>query len=401
MQKLFNVLLVEDNPGDAFLIQEQFKTAQTYEYHLTHVEYLANAIAFLAQDAYDVILLDLSLPDSRGLETLKTIKEYSLSIPIVILSGINDEELAIQALRQGAQDYLVKGQVKGEILVHALRYAIERKHIEEQLKTKTAQLEALNQELQAFSYMVSHDLKNPLTVVKGMSTLLKQKYDLKEKQGDEPGDEKEKLYLDYICQAGNRMEQIIQDLLVLSQVKQQDLTVAPVNVSDLAQVIVNRLQQQQPERKVEIVIQPDIIAIADQNLLNHAIENLIHNAWKYTTERPAPCIELGVINSNPVEVSASLSKLNLEEIDNLNQRNRIRSAYRKLVYFIRDNGIGFNPNTAKQLFTPFHRLDNAKKFEGTGIGLAIVQSIIHRHQGRVWAKAEENMGATFYFTLGL
>jgi len=397
MQQIFNVLLVEDNPGDAFLIQEQFKTAQTYVYHLTHVEYLAKAIANLAQNSYDVILLDLSLPDSRGLETLKTIKEYSFSIPIVILSGINDEELALQAVRQGAQDYLVKGQVKGEILVHALRYAIERKQIEEQLKRKTAQLEALNQELEAFSYMVSHDLRNPLTVVKGMSALLKQKYELQGKQGDE----KEKLYINYICQAGNRMEQIIQDLLVLSQVKQQELTVTLVNVSELAQVIVNRLQQQQPSRKVEILIQPDIIAIADQNLLNHAIENLIHNAWKYTTKQPNSCIELGVVDSNPVEVSVSLFKLNLEEIDDLNQRNRIRSAYRKLVYFIRDNGIGFNPSTAKKLFTPFHRLDNASKFEGTGIGLAIVQSIIHRHQGRVWAKAEENMGATFYFTLGL
>lgn len=395
MQKLFKVLLVEDNPGDAFLIQEQFKAAKSYVYQLTHVEYLAQAISFLAQDSYDVILLDLSLPDSRGLETLKTLKEHSLAIPIVILSGINDEELAIQAVRQGAQDYLVKGQVQGEILVQALRYAIERKHIEEQLRTKTFQLEALNKELEAFSYMVSHDLRNPLTVIKGMSSLLKQKCDTK------PGDEQEKLYVEYICQASNRMEQIIHDLLILSQVKQQDLTVIPVNVSALAHQIIEQLQQQQPSRSVKIIIQPQIIAIADKNLLNHAIENLLHNAWKYTAERQDSCIELGVINSNPLEVSESLSKLNLEEIDDLNQRNRIRSAYRKLVYFIRDNGIGFNPNTAKKLFTPFHRLDNAREFPGTGIGLAIVQSIIHRHNGRVWAKGVENMGATFYFTLGL
>ncbi len=395
MQKRFKVLLVEDNPGDAFLIQEQFKAAKSYVYQLTHVEYLAQAISDLAQDSYDVILLDLSLPDSRGLETLKTLKEHSLAIPIVILSGINDEELAIQAVRQGAQDYLVKGQVQGEILVQALRYAIERKHIEEQLRTKTFQLEALNKELEAFSYMVSHDLRNPLTVIKGMSSLLKQKCDTK------PGDEQEKLYIEYICQAGNRMEQIIHDLLILSQVKQQDLTVIPVNVSALAHKIIEQLQQQQPSRSVKIIIQPQIIAIADKNLLNHAMENLLHNAWKYTAGREDGCIELGVINSNPLEVSKSLSKLNLEEIDDLNQRNRIRSAYRKLVYFIRDNGIGFNPNTAKKLFTPFHRLDNAREFPGTGIGLAIVQSIIHRHNGRVWAKGVENMGATFYFTLGL
>lgn len=393
MQKLFNVLLVEDNPGDAYLIQEQFKSSKTDEYHLTHVEYLRNAISILTQDSCDIILLDLSLPDSQGLETLKTLKEHSWDIPIVILSGINDEKLAIQAVRQGAQDYLVKGQVTGEILVHALRYAIERKLIEEQLKTKTAQLEASNKELEAFSYMVSHDLRNPLTVVKGMSQLLKQMYDNK--------DEKEKLYIEHIFQASNRMEEIIHDLLLLSRVKQKDLTVTPVNVSSLAEKIVNRLKQQQSSREVEIVIQPDVIAIADQNLLNHVIENLLHNAWKYTAEQQNSVIELGIVDSNPKEASEKLSKLPLEEVDNLNQRNRIRSIYRKLVYFVRDNGIGFNPNTAKQLFTPFHRLENAQEFEGTGIGLAIVQSIIHRHNGKIWAKAEEDLGATFYFTLGL
>lgn len=396
MKKLFNVLLVEDNPGDAYLIQEQFKTAKTDRYHLTHVEYLATAISSLAKNSFDIILLDLSLPDSQGLETLKTVKEYSWEIPIVILSGINDEEFAIQAVRQGAQDYLVKGQVTGEILVHALRYAIERKLIEEQLKTKTNQLETLNQELETFSYMVSHDLRNPLTVVKGMSTLLKQKYDTKPE-----ADEREKLYIEHICQASNRMEQIIHDLLLLSQVKHSELQVAPVNLSDIVQEIMARFQQQQPSRKVKLIIQPNIIAIGDRNLLHHGIENLLHNAWKYTAKQPNSCIELGVINSNPVEVSESLFNLNLEEIDDLNRRNRIRSAYRKLVYYIRDNGIGFDPTTAQQLFTPFHRLDNAQKFEGTGIGLSIVQSIIHRHNGKVWSKAVENEGATFYFNLGL
>lgn len=395
MQQLFNVLLVEDNPGDAYLIQDQFKTAKTYVYHLTHVEYLVRAISALSQSSFDVILLDLSLPDSQGLETLKTIKEYSLEIPIVILSGINDEKLAIQAVKQGAQDYLVKGQVRDETLVNSLRYAIERKHIEEQLKKKTVQLELLNQELEAFSYMVSHDLRNPLTVVKGMSRLLKQKYDLKDIDG------REKLYVDRISEAASRMEQVIKDLLVLSKVKQEDLVISPVNVSDLARKIVKQLQQQQPSRKIEITVQPKIMAIADQNLLNHVLENLLHNAWKYTGQKQNSWIELGVIDPNPTEVNQSLFKLDLEKIDDLSQRNCIRSAYGKLIYFVRDNGIGFNSATAQQLFAPFHRLDNAQKFQGTGIGLTIVQSIIRRHNGRVWAEAEEDKGATFYFTLGL
>ncbi len=395
VDQTFKVLLVEDNPGDAFLIQEQFSADQSDQYHLTHVEYLAQAASSLAEFSFDVILLDLSLPDSKGLETLKIIKDHSLATPIVILSGLNDEELAIQAVRKGAQDYLFKGQVTGELLVHALRYAIERKHIEEQLKTKTSQLESLNQELEAFSYMVSHDLRNPLTVVKGMADLLRKKSEV------EANDEKEKIYIDHICNAAARMEQIIQDLLTLSQVKQTELKVSVVDVSELAQEIIKQLQLKQPSRQVKVTIQPNLIAIADENLLSHVIENLLNNAWKYSANQANSELEIGVINSHPTEVSESLSKLNLEEIDDLNQRNRIRSAYRKLVYFVRDNGIGFDSMAAEKLFTPFHRLSNAKKFEGTGIGLAIVQSIIHRHQGKVWAKAEENAGATFYFTLGL
>lgn len=394
-QKLFNVLLVEDNLGDAFLIQEQFESAKTFEYSIVHVDYLAKAIAYLEQSPCDVILLDLSLPDSQGIETLKTIAKKAFQVPIVILTGTNDEELAIQAVRQGAQDYFVKGQVMGQVLVHALHYAIERKLIEEQLKTRTFQLEALNQELEAFNYTVSHDLRNPLTVVKGMANLLKHKYALEQR------DEEEQHFLKHICDSSDRMEQIIKDLLILSQVKKSELEIKPINLSDLVSEIGDRLQQQEAVRQVKLIIQPQIIAIGDEHLLMHALENLLHNAWKYTGKSQHPCIEVGVIDSNPTEVSKNLHKTDLEAIDDLHQRNRIRAAYRNLVYFIRDNGLGFDMKLAEQLFAPFHRLQNAKKFEGNGIGLAIVQRIIHRHNGRIWAEAAEGEGATFYFTLAI
>jgi two-component system, sensor histidine kinase and response regulator len=394
-QKLFNVLLVEDNLGDVFLIQEQFKSAKTFEYSIVHVDYLHKAITYLEQSPCDVILLDLSLPDSQGIETLKTIAKKALQIPIVILTGTNDEELAIRAVRQGAQDYFVKGQVMGKVLVHALHYAIERKLIEEQLKTRTSQLEASNQELEAFSYTVSHDLKNPLTVIKGMTKLLRQKYDLEQR------DEQEQRFLKHICDSSDRMEQIIRDLLILSQVKKSELEIKPINLSDLAQSIGDRLQQQETARQVKLTIQPQIIAIGDQRLLMYALENLLHNAWKYTGNKQDPCIEVGVIDANPSEVSKNLHHIDLEAIVDLHQRNRIRAAYRNLVYFVRDNGLGFELKSAEQLFTPFHRLPNAKKFEGNGIGLAIVQRIIHRHDGRIWAEAAAGEGATFYFTLAI
>lgn len=393
-QKIFNVLLIEDNPGDAFLIQEQLKTAKTFQCLIVHVEYLDKAISLLEKNHFDVILLDLSLPGSRGLETLRILEAKAFGIPIVILTSINDEELAIQAVRLGAQDYLVKGKIIEEVLIHALRYAIERKQIEEKLKTRTFQLEALNRELEAFSYMVSHDLRNPLTVVKGMARLLKQKYELEQR------DEQERHYIEHIYDASDRMEQIIKDLLILCQVKKSNLEIQPLDLTNIAHKICTHLQQHSP-RKVEFTIQPQIIAIGDQNLLRHALENILHNAWKYTAEEQVPFIEVGVVDSMPAKITKSLSQNGLEAIKDIQQRNRIRSAYRHLVYFIRDNGLGFNLKEAEQLFTPFHRLENAKKFAGTGIGLAIVQSIIHRHNGRIWAEAEEGKGATFYFTLAI
>ncbi len=395
MKKLLNVLIVEDNPGDAFLIEEQFRMVKTFKYRLIHAEYLERAIAILAQDVFDVILLDLSLPDSRGIETLKNLMPQALSIPIVILTGINDEELAIEAVRNGAQDYLVKGQVRGDILIKALRYAIERKQIQEKLQIRTLQLEALNRELEAFSYMVSHDLRNPITIIQGMADLLHKKYQLKQH------DEEEFKYLQYIRNTSKRMERIVRDLLILSQVKQSNLEIKPVNLSSIAQNICSILQQQQSLSNIEVIIQPNIIAIGDENLLTHALENLLHNAWKYTAKQENSQIEVGTINPAPIKLAQSLELNHLEKIDDLQQRNRIRSAFRNSIYFIRDNGIGFDPTTAEKLFIPFHRLDNAKKFEGTGIGLAIVQSIIHRHHGRVWAEAAEGKGATFYFTLAI
>jgi signal transduction histidine kinase len=374
------VLLVEDNPGDAFLIKEQLSNHKKIKFEIVEVQYLKEAINCLEKEHFDIILLDIQLPDSRGIETLLNIEKKAPSVPVVILTGMKNEELAIQALRQGTQDYLIKGETTEALLVKSIRYAIERKYIEEQLKQHSLQLEAVNRDLEAFSYTVSHDLRNPVTIIRGMSSLL-----LKQNT-EHPLSQEQQHYIQHIHKASFRIEQIIEDLMLLSQVKKSQLQTQLVNFSAIAQQITSQLQQKEPERQVEFVIQPEIMVRGDEHLLHLALENLLNNAWKYTKDKIKARIEFG---SNQ---------------DNLIRENRENPANKidhnsELVYFVKDNGVGFDMEKAEGLFMPFQRLENAKKFEGTGIGLATVKRIINRHGGRIWAEATVDGGATFYFTL--
>ncbi len=208
MSNLFKILLVEDNPSDVWSIQEKLEAGKVFDYHLIQVQCLEAAITILDREIIDVILLDLFLPDSEGLETLKKMAAKASRIPIIILTGINDENLAIQAIAQEAENYLVKENIREDILVLTLRYTIENKRITDQLKTLTLQLEAKDRELEAIRYIVSHDLSNPLTAIIGLAQLLEQKYE------HEPTKDTEKLYLKHICNASERMGQIVTDLLL-------------------------------------------------------------------------------------------------------------------------------------------------------------------------------------------
>jgi signal transduction histidine kinase len=373
-----NVLLVEDNPKDANLIQKRLKKSSTTQFNITHTVRLKKALEYIVQDYFDIILLDLSLPDSKGLETLTAIEQHATHIPIIVLTGLNDEELALEALRQGAQDYLKKGLIVSELLVHALRSAIERKRTQEQLRRqkqqlevanqilqqRTQQLEARNTELEAFSYTVSHDLRSSLISIDGYSCILEQQY-------RSNLDQKGQHYLRSIRRATKRMNQLIEDLLMLSRVKKNRLSLSLVNISQLITAIATELQQQHPTKIVNFKITPKVMAYGDQRLLRIALENLLSNAWKYSARKPQPEIEFSVESSTP-----------------------------QTTYMIRDNGIGFNMQQADQLFRPFQRLHSHAEYPGTGIGLATVQRIIHRHQGQIWAEAVVGKGATFYFTLG-
>ena len=238
-----------------------------------------------------------------------------------------------------------------------------REELEQRVRERTAELTAANKELEAFSYSVSHDLVSPLRAIDGFSRMIEEDYGtLVDARG--------KGYIDRIRSGTQRMQQLIDDMLALSRVTRNEMKRDTINLSGIATSILNDLKQLQPQRSVATHIALDIFSNGDPNLLRIALENLLRNAWKFTAKHAAPTIEFGILHEGG-----------------------------KPVYFVSDNGAGFDMQYAGKLFGAFQRMHRPQEFEGTGIGLAIVQRIIQRHGGRIWAKAEPEKGATFYFTL--
>jgi len=235
--------------------------------------------------------------------------------------------------------------------------------LEQRVVSRTAQLEATNRELEAFAYSVSHDLRAPLRAIDGFSAMVAE-------DAAEHLTAADVEHLQRVRNAAQRMGLLIDDLLGLSQTARQDLTVASVDLSGLAEEVFAELRREQPEREVDVVIAPHLRADADPTLLRMILVNLLGNAWKFTSKHETARIEVGV-----------------GEADG------------ECIFFVRDDGVGFDTRHARNLFGAFQRAHSPGEFEGTGIGLATVQRLVTRHGGRVWAEAEVEKGATFYFTL--
>lgn len=233
--------------------------------------------------------------------------------------------------------------------------------LEKRVADRTAELVAANQELESFSYAVSHDLRAPLRSIRGFSDML---LECSADRLDETG----RKYLERIQTAGGKMAVLIDDLLRLARLSRSPMKVDPVNLSDLARKILAQLSSSSPERAVEIRIEEGIMVEGDAGLLRIAFENLFSNAWKYTSRRPDAKIEFGLAPESSGAV----------------------------VCFVRDNGAGFEMKYARRLFEPFQRLHGEHEFPGTGIGLAIVQRVLNRHGAHIRAEAEVNRGATFH-----
>jgi signal transduction histidine kinase len=310
-----------------------------------------------------LVLSDVMMPRLDGFGLLAALRADPAlrSVPLILLSARAGEEATIEGLEAGADDYLVKPFAARELLAR-VRTHVELARQHDALARAKDAADAANRELESFSYSVAHDLRAPLRSIDGFSQALLE---------DHAGvlDAEGQRYLASVRESTKHMAHLIDDLLELSRVSRSELRRDAVDVSALARASITRLEQGQPSRSVAVAIEDGLTDDADPRLLAIVLDNLLGNAWKFTGRRDQPRIELGASSNG------------------------------ERVYFVRDNGAGFDMAAASKLFGVFQRLHAASEFEGTGIGLATVQRIVHRHRGRVWAEAAVDRGATFFFTL--
>jgi DNA-binding response OmpR family regulator len=351
------------------------------------------ALEMLSVQPVDCILLDRIMPGMDGAEACERIKAAPAlrEIPLIMLTSLDDREAMIAALGRGADDYVLKAN-EMEVIKARVRTQLRRKQFEdesrrirEELLSKeieaaearaakalaaakallVEELERKNQELEAFSYSVSHDLRTPLRAIDGFSRIL-----LSEHAAglDEVG----RNYLERVRRAAQRMGMLIDDLLMLSRVSRAETSKEPIDIGAIADDVVDALRRHEPERVVETRVAKGLPVHGDPRLLRIALENLLGNAWKFTGRCAEPRIEFGAQDGDGGAGP---------------------------VYYVRDNGAGFDMQYAAKLFAPFQRLHGADEFPGTGIGLATVHRIIQKHGGRIWVESAVGAGTTFYFTL--
>jgi len=363
------ILAVDDQPDNLLSVEavleslgEELVTALSGREALRHL---------LEQD-FALILLDVMMPEMDGFETAELIRrrERSRDTPIIFLTALGkSEEHLFRGYDVGAVDYIFKPIVpevlrsKVSVFVELNRKTTLLKKHTELLQAKNAELSALNSELEAFSYTVSHDLRGPLNRMAGFSQALLE-------SSSDKLDERGRLYVNRIHSSADRMCQLVDDLLGLARFTRAEMVHEPVNLSAIAEGIAADLRSRQEDRDVKFVIADGVTVSGDSPLLTVVLTNLLENAWKFTSKQSDACIELGV-------------QMHLG----------------KPVYFVRDNGVGFDMTLSHKLFTAFQRLHASSEFDGTGIGLATVERIIKRHGGNIWAESEVGRGATFYFTL--
>ena len=322
------------------------------------------ALRQLLRREFAVMLLDVQMPEMDGYEVARLARDHQATrdMPIVfVTAGHETEESLTQGYGSGAIDYLFK-PINAPVLRSKVQVFLELHVGRRRLLGEIAAHKRTLGELEAFNYSVSHDLRAPLRPLDGFCAALLEDYGARL-------DDKGRDYLVRVRAAAQRMGELIDDLLELSKVGRAPVRTQAIDLAPIVQTIVRELRDAEPARAVDVVVPATLAAQGDARLLQIVLENLLRNAWKFTRGRPRARIEVGVTRGD------------------------------ETVYFVRDDGVGFDSAFAARMFQPFQRFHAASEFEGTGIGLAIVSRIVGGHGGRIWAEAAVGAGACFSFTL--
>jgi signal transduction histidine kinase len=389
----FKVLLVDDRDENLFALETILKDEN---YHLVKAHSGKEALAHLLKDLdFHLIIMDVLMPGMNGFETAALIydREKLKNIPIIFLTAMDVEGNVYKGYQAGAIDYISKPIIP-ELLKVKVRAFVELSEKNRQLirqekmlraanrklewevaerKLSETKIKALNddlakkleqlQSLDSFNYSISHDLMSPLNSITGLTGLLQTMYPQK-------FDGEVMEIVNHIMGSVDRMSQLIKDLLSFSRQANAEISKADVNMADIVQEVMEEISLTMPVADAEIVIHELPAAYCDNSLLKQVWTNLISNALKYSQKKSDPKVEIGGLKKDG-----------------------------ELIYFVKDNGAGFNMAHYSKLFSIFQRLHSENEFNGTGIGLAVVKRIVERHDGRIWAESELGKGSEFYFTI--
>jgi len=364
-----NILLIEDNPGDVLLLRALLEEVNGDTFTVIHVDHLAAGLTRLAEAGIDIVLQDLTLPDGNGLEILRTLRHQAAKVPIVVLTGLDDEALALQAVQEGAQDYLVKGSMNGHALARCIRYAIERERLRTELE------EARDQALEAarlkseFLANISHELRTPLTAILGFSSLLRRNH-----RGT--CDVRQLNHLERIHQNGQHLLAMINDLLDLSKIEAGKVSIS--------------LEQVRPGAVIEQVVDTLLPLAAEQDI---DLEEIVDE-------------RLPTFQSDPIRLHQILLNLGSNAIKFTHHGGvilEVRQEGHAMVFLVRDTGIGIPAEALETIFDEFRQVDGSitREYSGTGLGLSVSRQLARLLGGDIEVFSREGEGSTFTLRLPL
>ncbi len=360
------ILIVDNNSEDRNVLRRHLLKDVESSYTIFEENTGAMSLAWCRSEKPDCILLDYNLPDMNGLEFLAELADTSgsLPFPVVVMTGVSLEPIAVQAMKSGAQDYLVKGNITTENLHRAIQNAIERVHMLRTLEAQRYNLEQKNQELQAFAYALAHDLQAPLRAISGFAQIVNEDY---QAALDDDG----RYYVSSIVRACTQMDRLIDDLLNYTRIEHRPVRCQPVALYPLVMQIANSLSERIAETSTSLTIAEDLPTVqGDRTLISQIFINLLDNALIYRRPGIAPQV---TVSYAPLEAGYQIC--------------------------VADNGIGIASKYHDKIFNIFQRLHSDEEYTGTGIGLAIVKKSAELMGGKVWVESEVGAGSTFYVKL--